>query len=82
MTKSLAMIACAVGMTLLAGARADAGGYGGEELFASPVSVESESAPQSTPKDRWISEPGGKAESTHQHRDRDREELSIPRRNS
>ena len=80
MTKSLAMIAFAVGMTLLGGGRADAGGYGGAELFASPVSLESASAPQSTPKDRRISEPGGTAESKHQRQDR--EELSIPRRDT
>ena len=58
MIKSLAMIACVVGVTLLAGAGADASS--GEDLFASPVSVESESVPQTGTKDRGISEQGGK----------------------
>jgi hypothetical protein len=58
--KSLAMIACVVGVTLLASAGADARGNGGEDLFATPVSLESESAPQTGTKDRGISEQGGK----------------------
>lgn len=60
MIKSLAMIACVVGVTLLAGAGAGANASSGEDLFASPVSVESESAPQTGTKDRGISEQGGK----------------------
>jgi hypothetical protein len=56
--KSLAMIACVVGVTLLASAGADASS--GEDLFATPVSLESESAPQTGTKDRGISEQGGK----------------------
>jgi hypothetical protein len=59
--KCLAVIACVVGVTLLAGAGANACGNGGEELLASPVSVQREaSVPQPAPKDQESTQQEGK----------------------
>ena len=58
MIKSLAMIACVAGVTLLAGAGANACG---EEFLASPTTVQSEtSGPQPTPKDLSTAQQTGK----------------------
>ena len=59
MIKSLAMIACVIGVTLLAGAGANA--CGGEELLASPATPQSEtSSPAPAPKDLSTAQQTGK----------------------
>jgi hypothetical protein len=59
--KYLAMSACVAGAMLLAGTGAHACGDGGEELFASPMTLQSEtSAPQPAPKDQSTPQQVGK----------------------
>jgi len=59
--KCLAVIACVVGVTLLAGAGANACGSAGEKLLASPASVQSEAGlPQPAPKDQESTQQEGK----------------------
>ena len=57
MIKSLAVIACVAGATLVAGGGASACGNGAKEVLASPVSIQLEaSVPQPAPKDQWTAQ--------------------------
>ena len=61
MIKSIAMTACIAVMMLVAGAGANASSRGGDELFAAPVTLQSEtSALQPAPKDQSTAPQNGK----------------------
>ena len=61
MIKSLATSACVAAAMLLAVTGANACGDGGEDLFASPMTLQSETgAPQPAPKDQSTAQQVGK----------------------